>query len=63
MEACYGLLRLSGEPRMTRFLAAQLAKDHYFDISRAKADFGYSPQISTSEGMRRLAADLAAGAS
>jgi 2-alkyl-3-oxoalkanoate reductase len=62
MEACYGLFRLSGEPRMTRFLAAQLAKDHYFDISRAKADFGYSPQISTSEGMRRLAADLAAGA-
>ncbi len=59
MEAVYGILHLKGEPRMTRFLAAQLAKDHYFNISRAKLDFGYSPRISTSEGMDRLAAELA----
>ena len=58
MEAVYRLLRLKGEPRMTRFLAAQLAKDHYFDIRRARQDFGYSPQISTAEGMRRLAGEL-----
>ena len=58
MEAVYRLLRLKGEPRMTRFLAAQLAKDHYFDIRRARQDFGYSPQISTAEGMRRLAEEL-----
>ena len=43
---------------MTRFLAAQLAKDHYFDISRAREDFGYSPQISSAEGMSRLAKEL-----
>jgi nucleoside-diphosphate-sugar epimerase len=49
--------RLSGrtdEPRMTRFLAAQLATSHWFDISRAKTDFGYGPLVSTAEGMRRL---------
>ena len=59
METAYRFLRIQSEPRMTRFLAAQLAKDHYFDISRAREDFGYSPQIPTSEGMRRLAQELA----
>jgi nucleoside-diphosphate-sugar epimerase len=54
METAYGLLRIKAEPKMTRFLAAQLAKDHFFDISRAREDFGYSPQVSTQEGMRRL---------
>ena len=56
LEATYRLLRLSGEPRMTRFLAAQLARHHYFDISRARADFGYTPVVSTAEGLRRLVA-------
>ena len=58
LEVAHRLLRLTSEPRMTRFLASQLAKHHYFDIRRAQADFGYFPQISTAEGMRRLAADL-----
>jgi nucleoside-diphosphate-sugar epimerase len=39
---------------MTRFLAAQLAKSHWFDISAAQRDFGYQPRVSTEEGMRRL---------
>lgn len=42
------------EPRMTRFLAAQLGRSHYFDIRRAREDFGYNPAISTVEGMDRL---------
>ena len=54
MELLYGSLRLSGEPPMTRFLAAQLATSHYFDISRARRDFGYQPQLSMAEGMVRL---------
>jgi nucleoside-diphosphate-sugar epimerase len=58
MEALYRLLRLKHEPPMTRFLAAQLAKSHYFDISRARADFAYDPAVSTQEGMNRLAAEL-----
>jgi len=56
MEAVYRLLRVKSEPRMTRFLAAQLAKDHYFDIRRAVSDFGYDPQVSSDQGMQRLAA-------
>ena len=55
LEAAHAALRLSREPRMTRFLAAQLAKDHYFDLSRAVADFNYRPAVSLEVGMRRLA--------
>jgi nucleoside-diphosphate-sugar epimerase len=58
LETMWSLLRLPGEPRMTRFLAAQLATSHYFDLSRARADLGYSPRISMEEGMRRLAASF-----
>jgi len=59
LEVLYGLLRLEGDPPMTRFLAAQLARSHYFDISRARDDFGYRPTVSTAEGMRRIAEALA----
>lgn len=58
MEAAWWLLRRKSEPRMSRFLAAQLAKDHYFNITAARKDFGYSPQIATDEGMRRLAVEI-----
>jgi nucleoside-diphosphate-sugar epimerase len=51
LELAHGAVRSKREPRMTRFLAAQLAKHHYFDISRAGLDFGYTPKIPTDEGM------------
>lgn len=54
LEGAWSLLRRSDEPRMTRFLAAQLATDHYFDISAARRDFGYAPAVSTAAGMHRL---------
>ena len=53
LEAAYGLLRLNREPRMTRFLAEQLAKSHYFSIDAARRDLGYVPVVSTEEGLRR----------
>jgi len=58
MEGVWRLLRLGSDPPMTRFLAAQLATNHYFDISRSRNDFGYEPHISTEEGMRRLKTSL-----
>ena len=62
LETVYRALRLPGEPPMTRFLAAQLATSHYFDIRRAREDLGYRPAVSTAEGMDRLAAELRAPA-
>jgi len=47
------------EPRMTRFLAEQLAKSHWFSIDRARRDLGYAPRVSTSEGLERVVEWLA----
>lgn len=58
LEGAWRVARIRREPSMTRFLAAQLAMSHYFDISRAREAFGYSPRISISEGMRKLAETL-----
>ena len=58
LEVVYRLLCLKAEPPMTRFVAAQLATSHYFDITRAREDFGYEPTVSIEEGMRRLAVEL-----
>ncbi len=54
LELFHTLFRSAEEPRMTRFLAEQLAKSHYFSIAKAEKDLGYTPQVSTEEGMDRL---------
>jgi len=53
MEIAYRLLALKGEPRLTRFLASELAMDHYYDISRAKQDFGYTPQWNMDDALEK----------
>ncbi len=58
LERVYGLLRLKREPLMTRFVAAQLATSHYFDISKAQRDFGYTPVISLDTGMEQMIRSL-----
>jgi nucleoside-diphosphate-sugar epimerase len=57
-EKLYSLLRLPGEPPMTRFIADALARSHWFDISAARRELGYTPTVSTAEGLERLAAWL-----
>lgn len=54
LEAAWSLLGRTDEPRMTRFLAAQLATSHYFNITRAREDLRYEPRVSIVEGMQRL---------
>ncbi|MEM6472514.1 MAG: NAD-dependent epimerase/dehydratase family protein, partial [Planctomycetota bacterium] len=56
LETVYRLTGRREEPPMTRFVAAQLAKDHYFDISAAKQRLGYRVRVSMEEGLRRLQA-------
>jgi nucleoside-diphosphate-sugar epimerase len=58
LEGIWTVLGRQDEPRMTRFLAAQLATSHYFDITAARRDLGYVPHVSMSDGMRRLEAGL-----
>jgi nucleoside-diphosphate-sugar epimerase len=53
-EKIWSAFRLSGEPPMTRFVAQELATAHWFDISAARRDLGYEPEVSMDEGMRRL---------
>jgi len=53
-ELAYAFFDLSGEPRMTRFVAEELSTSHWFDLSAAKRDLGYQPKVSTEEGLRRL---------
>lgn len=60
-ELLWRTLRLKGEPPMTRFIAAELAKDHWFDIAAARRDLGYAPRITMEEGTRELVAALRAG--
>lgn len=53
LEMAYTVLPLRGEPRMTRFLADQLATSHFFDISKARKELGYAPKIGTDEALER----------
>ena len=54
LEKVYGLLNLKGEPRMTRFVAKELSTSHWFDLSAARNDFGYQPEVTFDEGIERL---------
>lgn len=54
LELIYKLQRNQNEPKMTRFLAQQLARSHCFSHHRAYKDFGYMPVVSLDEGQKRL---------
>jgi nucleoside-diphosphate-sugar epimerase len=53
-ETIWQLFRINSEPPMTRFIAAELAKDHWFDLSAAKRDLGYTPTVTMAAGTQEL---------
>ena len=57
-EAAWTLLPLSGEPPLTRFLAEQLATEHWYDMAPAMRDFGYVPKVTIEQGLSRLAESM-----
>jgi nucleoside-diphosphate-sugar epimerase len=58
LELVFSLLRLRGEPPMTRFVASQLSSSHYYDISKAARDFGYAPKVSVEDGLAKIEPEL-----
>jgi nucleoside-diphosphate-sugar epimerase len=46
IEAYYRRLDLEKEPPLTKFVAAQLACDHYFNGQAAERDLGYKPKFT-----------------
>ncbi len=53
MEAAWRTFNLKGEPTLTRYTAAELAKSHSYSIARAQKDLGYQPRVSDEEGLAR----------
>ena len=58
LECIWRVLRLKSDPPMTRFVATQLAEDHWFDVSAARRDLGYEPIVSMEDGLRETIAWL-----
>ncbi len=56
LEKLHTILGREDEPRMTRWVARVMTTAHWFDISAAKNDFGYSPSVSLDDGLEHLAA-------
>jgi nucleoside-diphosphate-sugar epimerase len=57
-EALWKTLSLHGEPPITRFVAVELAKDHWFDIRAARRDLGYTPVVDTAKALAALVDSL-----
>ncbi len=54
LESVYRLLHLAGEPRMTRFVAKEMSTAHWFNLTAAKSDLGYQPEVTIDTGLQRL---------
>ncbi|MGM1059032.1 NAD-dependent epimerase/dehydratase family protein [Saccharothrix sp. Mg75] len=54
MELLWKLAGSRSGPPLTRFLAAELATSHWFDITAAKDELGFAPEISTRQGLALL---------
>ncbi len=57
-EAAWRVLPLRGEPPMTRFIATELAQDHWFNLAAARRDLGYAPRVTMAAGTADLVAGL-----
>lgn len=58
LEKGHALVGSKEEPKMTRFLAEQLALSHWFSKKKAATLLGYQEKVSTETGVERLIAWL-----
>jgi len=56
VEWLWRALSLSGEPPVTRFLAAALARSHWYDMGPAEREIGYRVRVPMAEGTDRTVA-------
>jgi nucleoside-diphosphate-sugar epimerase len=59
-EYIWRLARRQDDPPMTRFVAVELAKDHFFSIQAAYSELGYKPSVSMEAALDATIADLSA---
>ena len=57
-EGAWKVLRRRTDPPITRFVAVELAKDHYFDIRKAQNALGYRPRVPMNEALKLTIQDL-----
>lgn len=57
-ECIWNVFSKSGEPPITRFVAVELAKDHYFNIKEAYRDLNYTPAVTMEVALERSIRDL-----
>jgi len=55
LETAWKLFGIDSDPPLTRWSAVHLSTAHWFDISAARRDLGYEPEISVAEGLAILA--------
>jgi len=55
IETGWKLFGLKSDPPLTRWSAEHLSTAHWYDISAAKRDLGYTAEVSIAEGLKRLA--------
>ena len=58
LETLWRVLPLKGEPPMTRFVAKEMATDHWFDITASRRDLGYAPRVTMAAGTADLLKEL-----
>ena len=59
-ECAWKVFAKSGEPPITRFVAVELAKDHYFDTEVANRDLGYKATVDMETALKATIEDLKA---
>jgi len=61
LEAWWRVTGKAGEPPMTRFVAKEMATDHWFNIAAARRDLGYHPLVTVEQGTAELIEHYKAG--
>ena len=57
-EKLHVFLRRAGDPRVSRFLANQLATSHWFRVDAIRRDLGWEPRVPLEEGIQRMLEDV-----